>query len=524
MKQKFGVLDFCIVTDDYNYATKILPGVEILRLNVHQSYYVLQNAPYLILSNSSFAFFPAWTNKNLKYCLAPEYWGGYNQAIAWVSIYNLVPEWNFMNRLGVVSRGTQVKENLSQGPKVSNKNIDRNSPSTLKQNIRIMRDGQLYTKYYRVTPRNIRFRISSILSRKSIRLVRIIRAKVLIELKKLLQKIPLIRKVFVKAKIIMSDIPITKKDKLKLVTLCRRRGSSKKIIFGKIYDIVYFHNEIDILQLRIEILKDFVDFFVIVESRTSFSGIPKQPFARQVCSQYSEIADKFIFIEVDNVPNSRSEALSLMYRTETNLKLKSVLSRLLTSSNVPSSSGPNQWVREFFIKEYPVLELDGIRDNDAVFISDVDEIWNPNCSFESPNSQVQLLKQRSYHYFLNNRARESYRNWTGTVLVDGSTFRKFGPNKLRSHQENSIRRKVILNGGWHFTSQGSISTIIEKFTDAQWLGSEVDWSKKIPELIKSNKSFRGGNVKFKVNERGLPKQLLLNREKYSHMMINPQKN
>ena len=45
----------------------------------------------------------------------------------------------------------------------------------------------------------------------------------------------------------------------------------------KIYDCFNFFNELDILELRLNILYDYVDYFVIVESSVTHSGQPK-PF------------------------------------------------------------------------------------------------------------------------------------------------------------------------------------------------------------------------------------------------------
>jgi len=61
-----GELEFKIVTDDFKTAKQILPEYEILKLDVHGDYFILQNAPYLILSNSSFAFFPCVDESELK--------------------------------------------------------------------------------------------------------------------------------------------------------------------------------------------------------------------------------------------------------------------------------------------------------------------------------------------------------------------------------------------------------------------------------------------------------------------------
>ena len=42
-----------------------------------------------------------------------------------------------------------------------------------------------------------------------------------------------------------------------------------------IYDCFQFFNEEHILDLRLNILNEFVNFFVIVESTTNHQGIPK---------------------------------------------------------------------------------------------------------------------------------------------------------------------------------------------------------------------------------------------------------
>jgi beta-1,4-mannosyl-glycoprotein beta-1,4-N-acetylglucosaminyltransferase len=46
----------------------------------------------------------------------------------------------------------------------------------------------------------------------------------------------------------------------------------------KIYDCFPFFNELDILEIRLNELYDVVDYFVLVESRCSFSNNPKLLF------------------------------------------------------------------------------------------------------------------------------------------------------------------------------------------------------------------------------------------------------
>ena len=67
-------ISFLIVTDDYRYAKSLLPDYPILEGDYIKDFNNLKGAHYLILSNSSFAFFPAYINPNLKYAVAPSYW------------------------------------------------------------------------------------------------------------------------------------------------------------------------------------------------------------------------------------------------------------------------------------------------------------------------------------------------------------------------------------------------------------------------------------------------------------------
>ena len=59
-------ISFIVVTDDYRYAKSLFPNFEIISKNIHQCFVAIQNAPYLILSNSSFSFFPNYLTNVVK--------------------------------------------------------------------------------------------------------------------------------------------------------------------------------------------------------------------------------------------------------------------------------------------------------------------------------------------------------------------------------------------------------------------------------------------------------------------------
>ena len=103
IKKKIPNIDFKIITDDYKFAKIILPEYEILYGNLEQDYLNLESANYLILSNSSFAFFPTYLSNNKKIILAPFMWAGsnnFNKNKIWLSPCNFNKIFSFVNEDG----------------------------------------------------------------------------------------------------------------------------------------------------------------------------------------------------------------------------------------------------------------------------------------------------------------------------------------------------------------------------------------------------------------------------------------
>lgn len=95
---------FIVITDDVTTAKKFFPNIDILHFNIGKDYSIINNAYYLILSNSSFAWFPSWTNEKLKHCIAPKYWSRYNVSDGyWSCMYNITSGWHYMDRKGELS-------------------------------------------------------------------------------------------------------------------------------------------------------------------------------------------------------------------------------------------------------------------------------------------------------------------------------------------------------------------------------------------------------------------------------------
>jgi hypothetical protein len=104
MKRMTDVRKFLVVTDDVRYARAIFPGYEVLTGQIGDCYASIYNAKYLILSNSSFAYFPVKTGGNSQLVIAPKYWARYaNTYKRWASAANLYKSWLWQTPEGRLS-------------------------------------------------------------------------------------------------------------------------------------------------------------------------------------------------------------------------------------------------------------------------------------------------------------------------------------------------------------------------------------------------------------------------------------
>lgn len=115
MKKINPDMEFMIITNDVKEASKILPGIPAYNFDLAKDYAIIKNAKYLLLSNSSFAYFPAFTSTTVKYILAPKYWARHNVSDGyWASEQNIYGGWHYQDRHGRVFSAQECKEELQR--------------------------------------------------------------------------------------------------------------------------------------------------------------------------------------------------------------------------------------------------------------------------------------------------------------------------------------------------------------------------------------------------------------------------
>lgn len=113
-------MNFIIITEDVKAAKAMFPDMEAYHLGVGEDYAVLHFAKYLILSNSSFAFWPVFTSDNAKFIIAPKYWARHNYSDGyWASEQNIYTGWNYMDRRGSVYSAEECRAELSEYKKLN---------------------------------------------------------------------------------------------------------------------------------------------------------------------------------------------------------------------------------------------------------------------------------------------------------------------------------------------------------------------------------------------------------------------
>ncbi len=92
-KTKFNIKKFIIVTDDYKYARSLFPNLEIVSGDIAKCYATIYNSKNIIVSNSSFSYFPCKTGFK-KNVIAPMFWARpFNKYNRWMSPCNIYEDW-----------------------------------------------------------------------------------------------------------------------------------------------------------------------------------------------------------------------------------------------------------------------------------------------------------------------------------------------------------------------------------------------------------------------------------------------
>ena len=227
----------------------------------------------------------------------------------------------------------------------------------------------------------------------------------------------------------------------------------------KIYDCVTFFNELELLEMRLLIMNEYVDYFVIVEANRTFRGTEKPFYFEQEKERFNSYLHKIIYVKVEDMPIAIDK---------------------------------NDWSPDFFQRNCILRGLSQCNDNDLIIMSDVDEIPSPEVlkglrknklplsfyfkeqkrkrrnnryikwffkirilsAFSQIGNYPLVCQQDLYYYYLNCK---SSGEWFGSIICKYKIFDN--PQRIRD-----LRFKIprIRNGGWHFSYLGGLEKVVLK--------------------------------------------------------------
>lgn len=267
----------------------------------------------------------------------------------------------------------------------------------------------------------------------------------------------------------------------------------------KIYDCIIFNGENRILEIRLNELNKFVDYFVILEFGETFTGLEKKQAINHDLLKKFNNKIRYYFI---------------------NSKLSEI----------------DPWKREGFQRNHLTKGILDSEPDDIIMVSDVDEIPNLKLlNFRNVDDWVYAFSLSHSMYKLN-LVRQV--KWIGTKLCKKKNFKS--PQWLRSlkvHKKYSILRldkllsktyyskfKIIENSGWHFGWLMNPETIVKKVNSYSHtehnipLHNNADYIKK---CIDNKINFLDKNDVLVVNKNieKLPDYVKNNKEKFDEWIV-----
>ena len=144
-----------------------------------------------------------------------------------------------------------------------------------------------------------------------------------------------------------------------------------------------FFDETMLAEIRLNILNNYVDKFIITESKYAHNGDNKK--LNFDINLFSDFKKKIEYIVIDEQPPN-------------------ILENNINDSHEEKEEKKiiNSLKRENFQRDMLSLGLKGINDNDLVIISDVDEIPNlEKINFQENDNTIFIFKQKMFYYKFN---------------------------------------------------------------------------------------------------------------------------
>ena len=231
----------------------------------------------------------------------------------------------------------------------------------------------------------------------------------------------------------------------------------------RIFNLMPFNDEIELLKIHLEEMWDWVDLFVVTEAEVTFTGQPKPLHFETRRHEFARYADKVRHVVVRQHP--------------------------------PIYNGP--WSRDFRQRDLAVTAISGLAAaDDLVLLTDVDEIVDRR-ALEGFDGDMACLRMAMFRFFLNYRPdADNFPERPTGAVVRAHMLQRFGSSYLRFELARQKKGLQVNWAGWHFTSVCDPGRLVAKINSyahqergGEW--RDVDHVDRLLSQIKSGDLERG---------------------------------
>jgi len=264
------------------------------------------------------------------------------------------------------------------------------------------------------------------------------------------------------------------------------------------YDCFTFFNELDLLEIRLNVLNDVVDKFVLVEATRTQNNKEKPLYYQENKDRYKNFEDKIIHIVVDDYPENLI-----------------------------------QWTIENHQRNCISRGLKDCKADDIIIISDLDEIPNPKMLDETSVTDGIIAFDLNYFlFYINNLLIGAqwdhgskiltYKNFLSLLDDDACDHgalvesQNSGTTASKIRLYSGSKQKHVLNAGWHFGTLGGEQSVLVKSL-AVCEGDTQTTLEKVRTFISSEKVADCRLVPL-VIDNSYPEFLIQNISKYPNLV------
>ena len=266
----------------------------------------------------------------------------------------------------------------------------------------------------------------------------------------------------------------------------------------KIFDCFMYFDEEVVLDVRLNTLDKYVDYFVIVESSFTHKGDNKNLMFNH--NKFEKFKNKIIYLAYDKQP----KGIEVVNENDS----EGEKSRKYILNAILRENGQRNFIQN---------GLNKAEDNDIILISDVDEIPNlSEVNFNNISEKIIMFHQDMFYYKFDLKIPNLL--WTGTkgcrkkYLLSPQWLRNVKDRKyfpfridILFSEKKYSSVKFISNGGWHFSNIKTAEEIEYKLKsylhhrefDEQSLSVE-----EIQNIIENKKAIYDLKVDKRVNKIG----------------------